>query len=460
MRPQNLHPIMLKKVILLLLIGCIAVSGFAQKSKRKSSQKNPKNNYFVMLINGEETPAYSYCPGDSILFDFAVLDHNIKDFTYCWSEPFHHINICDSTPIKIAFPITTDYPSLSTFKISITFMPKDTTVLKDTLTLTTEITVDFIRTIMETNVCQGRDITITTNTHGDFTITNVQNNILDIPPDTLQSATGCDSLVHWHVIMDPYVEKKHEISSCDSVVWEDIIIKRPDHFDGDYKTTVERIYFANDPNSSCDTLKILTVIIIDTNKDSLSIRFDQKAFCDGPDMGGELNLETNFTAFYWTHVDTDSSSTVFEKNYPIEYPGTYIVRAYMDTSLYDTLKNLRIVNCFLMADTLVTDCDLVIPNVITPGNDGKNDVLGIKKLNPARENELTIYDRWGKTVFHQKNYKCIFKGNQYLNIEDAFDGKSRSGQKLPDGIYHYAFKYAAIPKGKTYTGAITILNEK
>jgi gliding motility-associated-like protein len=105
----------------------------------------------------------------------------------------------------------------------------------------------------------------------------------------------------------------------------------------------------------------------------------------------------------------------------------------------------------------VEDCDLIIPNVITPNGDGMNDVLGIKKLNPKRPNELTIYDRWGKTVFHQKNYKCVFKGNEYLNKEEAFEGLSQSGQKLPEGTYYYAFKYDAIPKVKKYTGTIVIL---
>jgi gliding motility-associated-like protein len=176
-------------------------------------------------------------------------------------------------------------------------------------------------------------------------------------------------------------------------------------------------------------------------------------------MGGTISLETNFTAFDWTYIDGDSLWTVFFKIILIEYPGYYHVLAYMDTSLYDTLPDLRIVNCSLMADTLVTDCKLVIPNVITPGGNGSNDFLGIKKLNPLRENELTIYDRWGKSVFHQKNYKCIFKGSDYVNTEEAFKGLSRGGQKLPDGTYYYAFKYASIPEKdrKTYTGVISII---
>jgi gliding motility-associated-like protein len=117
------------------------------------------------------------------------------------------------------------------------------------------------------------------------------------------------------------------------------------------------------------------------------------------------------------------------------------------------------VNCDTTAEKLVEDCPLVIPNVITPDGDDYNQWFAIKKLNPIRENELTIYDRWGKNVFQQKNYKCLFKKNDYFNKEGAFEGISRGGQKLPEGTYYYAFFYNAIPKKKarTYTGILTIL---
>jgi gliding motility-associated-like protein len=157
-------------------------------------------------------------------------------------------------------------------------------------------------------------------------------------------------------------------------------------------------------------------------------------------------------------VDRDSLWTEFEKSIEIQYSGWYYVHAYMDTSLYDTLTDLRIVNnCPLDLEILIKDCELIIPNVITPNGEDANDVLGIKRLNRKRPNELTIYDRWGKTVFHKEDDKCVFKNQKYENDEDAFAGISNWGQPLPDGTYYYAFKYAAIPKTKKYTGTIVIL---
>jgi gliding motility-associated-like protein len=262
------------------------------------------------------------------------------------------------------------------------------------------------------------------------------------------------------------------------VIWGDIIAKRPPDRDGDYTDTLRRVFRAIDPDISCDTLKILTFTIIDTAYIKI-LEFNHDAFCSGDDPNGTIELETNFTAFNWIinwtnkpdvwNSDKDSIFTKYEKdinggdldgkNIDITYSGWYYVMGYMDTTLYETLTDLRIVNdcSILMADTIVEDCTLIIPNVITPNGDKINDVLGIKKLNPHRENDLTIYDRWGKNVFHQKNYKCVYRGGQYENDAEAFDGKSRGGGDLPEGTYYYAFKYDAISKAKTYTGTILIL---
>ena len=509
---------MIRKIILFFIICALVVSGFAQKNKKNSIAIAPKSSYFVMLINGDTIPAAKYCPKDTVLFDFAVLDTNIKDFTYCW-EIDSLGKFCDTTPLKLAFPTPASY----TVSLDFTF-----TVNLDTIcdTITHVIYVDYIRTNLETTVCQGKDITvptlngdvtftnvqgdcyspwdtissglgcdslvrweikmnpytkvidtmppvyvcqgreikITTITHGEVTFTDVQRN--DQIDDTLTSVSGCDSLVRWLIIMDPYIQVDHSVSSCDSVVWGDIVVRRPVNNKGDYTETVERVFLASDPNFSCDTLVRLTVTIVERGE--IIIEFDQDEFCKSDDMNGKIELKTNLTAFDWKYysrenLNTPDSLWTIIKNTSIDItePGFYFVYAYMDTSLYDTLRDLRIVatTCAKNADTIVADCPLVIPNVFTPNGDKINDVFGIKKLNPKRENELIIHDRWGKEVFRQKNYKCVYKSDGYHNPENAFDGNSRGGQKLPEGTYYYAFKYDAFPrsKPKTYVGVVVII---
>ena len=467
MQPFIINTKMLRKTILFFIIIALALSGFAQKSKRKSISKAPKSSYFTILIN-DTIPAARYCPDEMLKFDFTPKDTNILE--YCWSENYHDTLICNITPIELSFPIIGQPPRNFTITLKITYTMNSDTICD---TLTHNITIDYFRIILDTTVCQGREITVPTQ-KGDITFTDVQEDCYTLW-DTLKlnpGSPGCDTLVHWHIEMKPYISEIYEISSCDSVVWgfndpnsntlpKQIIVRRPPDYEGDYTDSIQRIFFATDPNSCCDTLKTLKFTIVETG--NLKINFNQDDFCKGEEMEGTITLETNFTAFDWKYLDKkDSVWTVLKDNSIKVYdPGYYEVYAYMDTSLYDTLRDLRIVatTCAMMADTIVADCTLEIPNVFTPNGDDKNAVFGIKKLNLLRNNELVIYDRWGKEVFRQKNYKCVFKGGVFHNIESAFDGRSRGGQNLPEGTYYYAFKYDAIPKNKakTYVGVVVIV---
>ncbi|MCF8380470.1 MAG: gliding motility-associated C-terminal domain-containing protein [Bacteroidales bacterium] len=66
----------------------------------------------------------------------------------------------------------------------------------------------------------------------------------------------------------------------------------------------------------------------------------------------------------------------------------------------------------------------MIPDIITPNNDGKNDDWVIDGLNYYPDCSVEIYDRWGKRVFYSKGYENNWNGN--------FEGK-----ELPMESYHY-----------------------
>jgi len=55
--------------------------------------------------------------------------------------------------------------------------------------------------------------------------------------------------------------------------------------------------------------------------------------------------------------------------------------------------------------TLAYDSSLFIPSLITPNEDGKNEFFEIKNLNFFPENEIEIYDRWGKRIFQASPYE-------------------------------------------------------
>lgn len=63
---------------------------------------------------------------------------------------------------------------------------------------------------------------------------------------------------------------------------------------------------------------------------------------------------------------------------------------------------------------IVIHPDLLIPNLITPNNDGHNDTFVVKGILP--ESQLWIYNRWGDLVYHSNDYQ-----NDW-NKEDVSDG--------------------------------------
>ncbi len=66
-------------------------------------------------------------------------------------------------------------------------------------------------------------------------------------------------------------------------------------------------------------------------------------------------------------------------------------------------------------------------NVVSPNGDGRNDLWKIENIADYPENELTIVDRAGRTVYSQKNYNNNW--NAYMN-----------GQRLAEGTYYYIFR--------------------
>ena len=69
-----------------------------------------------------------------------------------------------------------------------------------------------------------------------------------------------------------------------------------------------------------------------------------------------------------------------------------------------------------------------IPNVITPNEDGINDIYKIINQEYLSPFELTIYNRWGVKMFETVN------NNQY------WDGTYK-GKQVPDGVYFYILQF-------------------
>ena len=73
------------------------------------------------------------------------------------------------------------------------------------------------------------------------------------------------------------------------------------------------------------------------------------------------------------------------------------------------------------------DTECVIPEVMTPNNDGLNDAFIVPCLDNYDENVLGIYNRWGDEVYHDEDYKNDWAG-------------TFKGEHLPVGTYYYVLK--------------------
>ena len=111
--------------------------------------------------------------------------------------------------------------------------------------------------------------------------------------------------------------------------------------------------------------------------------------------------------YKWNYSDATTSEVYFSDF----APGIYTIKL-MITSCIDT------VNCEMTLS--VNDCNLSIPNVITPNGDGRNDKFVIKGIEHYAGSQLYILDR---------NGHIVFKSMDYQNDWDA--------NGIPSGTYFY-----------------------
>ncbi|EDM34872.1 hypothetical protein PBAL39_00030 [Pedobacter sp. BAL39] len=84
-------------------------------------------------------------------------------------------------------------------------------------------------------------------------------------------------------------------------------------------------------------------------------------------------------------------------------------------------------------------------NILSPNGDGRNDVWVVEDIEKYPDNEVTVFDRAGRTVFSTRNYQNDWTG--HLN-----------GTRLVEGTYYYIIKLNKNGKSGIIKGFITILN--
>jgi gliding motility-associated-like protein len=88
---------------------------------------------------------------------------------------------------------------------------------------------------------------------------------------------------------------------------------------------------------------------------------------------------------------------------------------------------------------VVKDCEVNIPNIITPNGDGINDALYFKNLEEHPNSKLAVYNRWGGRIFESSNYNNAW-------VPDVVDG-----------VYYFVL---TLPEGKSFSGYFHVLKGK
>jgi gliding motility-associated-like protein len=88
------------------------------------------------------------------------------------------------------------------------------------------------------------------------------------------------------------------------------------------------------------------------------------------------------------------------------------------------------------------ECELIIPNIMTPDGDGRNDTFEVTSIRRYPGSSVQIFNRWGVMVYEDTDY----------------NGKW-SGDGLADGVYYYIVGLKTNAGVEYYRGDLTILRK-
>lgn len=108
-------------------------------------------------------------------------------------------------------------------------------------------------------------------------------------------------------------------------------------------------------------------------------------------------------------------------------------------------------NCTTKTSISIPDdqnCNLYIPNIFSPNDDGINDIFYVQTDFPKEIFEFRIFDRWGSRVFESLNFTTGSDSN-------GWDGNI-NGVKAKEGIYIYTLKLKGVNRNLFFSGDINL----
>jgi gliding motility-associated-like protein len=137
----------------------------------------------------------------------------------------------------------------------------------------------------------------------------------------------------------------------------------------------------------------------------------------------------NFSEY--TSGESDSIGFYDQTSYETNIPGYYVI-------------NLEQEECTETGTVTIQFrpeyCELIIPNIMSPNGDGRNDTFDVTSIGRFPGSTCHIYNRWGNLIFEDLDYDGAWK---------AID--------IPDGVYYYIVGVNKNTGIEYYSGDLTIV---
>ena len=168
----------------------------------------------------------------------------------------------------------------------------------------------------------------------------------------------------------------------------------------------------------------LTVTVV-TEEDLAVVWDDEKEFCPGQELWvnlpGTLAADNPSVEWYWQpDGSADAELISSDLSLLVSDIGTYYAES--------TTAGPCAVTSEGVVEVTLADCDLVVPNVITPGNDNYNNRFVVTNLSQFENSTIRIYNRWGIEVFRHDDFGST---NGWL-----------PGDDVSAGMYYYVLHIA------------------
>lgn len=188
----------------------------------------------------------------------------------------------------------------------------------------------------------------------------------------------------------------------------------------------------------CGSEASATTTVIVPEYDPLTVNvMDDTLVCPDSDLflwvspsGGAGGYTYQWTGEGEILADEEGNATVF---YMEEYEDTRY-----NVNIFDLCGNFY--QAFI--EVGLQDCEIIIPNIITPNNDGVNDAFHVANLEFHTNTKLKIFNRWGNLVYETEDYNNNWRGTK------------NNGTELADGTYFYILTLTT--EDKVFEGTVQI----